>query len=194
MGPGGTSAGCAAISWDAASSSSRANDTSAELAIGGLVFTKNSDVSIESENLAITPDTVTVRYVFLNQSPNPVTLTVAAPVLVVCGLNRSIWRLSVMSDYVRIIFAVAVTVATTVGVAINFSPLNPIKALYWSAVINGVVAVPIMIAMMLVAHRHEVMGKFTERPMPMLFGWAATAVMAAASGALLFDTLRSGVS
>src|SRR5438105_6267903 len=72
-------AGCAAISWDAASSSSRANDTSAELAIGGLVFTKNSDVSIESENLAITPDTVTVRYVFLNQSPNPVTLTVAFP-------------------------------------------------------------------------------------------------------------------
>jgi hypothetical protein len=35
-----------------------------------------------------------------------------------------------------------------VGIAINFSPLNPIKALYWSAVINGVVAVPVMIAMM----------------------------------------------
>jgi hypothetical protein len=72
-------ASCAAISWDAASSPSRANDTSAELAIGGLVFTKNSDVSIESEDLAITPANVTVRYVFLNQSTNPVTLTVAFP-------------------------------------------------------------------------------------------------------------------
>jgi hypothetical protein len=47
--------------------------------VGGLVFTKNADVSIESEDLSITPDTVTVRYVFLNQSPNPVTLTVAFP-------------------------------------------------------------------------------------------------------------------
>jgi hypothetical protein len=72
-------AGCAALSWDASSSPSRANDTSAELAIGGLVFTKNSDVSIESEDLAITPAAVTVRYVFLNQSVSPVTLTVAFP-------------------------------------------------------------------------------------------------------------------
>ena len=70
---------CAAIGWDAAASSSRANDSSAELAVGGLVFTKNSEVSIESEDLAITPGTVTVRYVFLNQSTSPVTLTVAFP-------------------------------------------------------------------------------------------------------------------
>ncbi len=70
---------CAAISWDGGGSTSRANDSSAELAIGGLVLTKNSDVSMESEDLTITPDTVTVRYVFLNQSAGPVTLTVAFP-------------------------------------------------------------------------------------------------------------------
>ena len=70
---------CAAVSWDAGASLSRANDTSAELAVGGLVFTKSSEVSIESEDLTITPDTVTVRYVFLNQSASPVTLTVAFP-------------------------------------------------------------------------------------------------------------------
>jgi len=69
----------AVVSWDAGMSASRANDSSAELAVGGLVFTKNSDVSIESEDLTITPDTVTVRYVFLNQSANPVTLTIAFP-------------------------------------------------------------------------------------------------------------------
>ena len=70
---------CAAVSWDAGASVSRANDSSAELSVGGLVFTKNSDVSIESEDLTITPETVTVRYVFLNQSASPVTLTVAFP-------------------------------------------------------------------------------------------------------------------
>jgi hypothetical protein len=70
---------CAAVGWDAGASLSRANDSSAELAVGGLVFTKSSEVSIESEDLTITPDTVTVRYVFLNQSASPVTLTVAFP-------------------------------------------------------------------------------------------------------------------
>ena len=70
---------CAVVGWDAGASLSWANDSSAELAVGGLIFTKNADVSIESEDLTITPDTVTVRYVFLNQSASPVTLTVAFP-------------------------------------------------------------------------------------------------------------------
>jgi hypothetical protein len=70
---------CAAVCWDAEASLCWANDSSAELAVGGLVFTKNSDVSIQSEDLTITPDAVTVRYVFLNQSASPVTLTVAFP-------------------------------------------------------------------------------------------------------------------
>jgi hypothetical protein len=69
----------AMVGWDAAASPSRANDTSVELAVGGLVFTKNAEVSIESEDLVITPDAVTVRYMFLNQSAAPVTLTVAFP-------------------------------------------------------------------------------------------------------------------
>jgi len=56
-----------------------ANDTSAELSVGGLTFTHNSDVSMESEELTITPESVNVRYQFLNQSPNPVALTIAFP-------------------------------------------------------------------------------------------------------------------
>lgn len=59
--------------------SSWANDSSAEMSLGGLVFTRNADVSIESEELTITIENVTVRYRFLNQSQNPVTLTVAFP-------------------------------------------------------------------------------------------------------------------
>src|SRR6478735_1832621 len=56
-----------------------ANDTTAELASGGLVFTKNADISMESEELTIATDQVNVRYVFLNESQNPVTVTVAFP-------------------------------------------------------------------------------------------------------------------
>ena len=58
---------------------SLANDTSAELSVGGLVFTQSADVSLEFENLSISPVVVAVRYRFLNQTPQPVTLTVAFP-------------------------------------------------------------------------------------------------------------------
>ena len=65
--------------WETVSSTASANDSSAELAIGGLTFTKNADISIESEDLRIALDAVTVRYVFLNRSTKPITLTVAFP-------------------------------------------------------------------------------------------------------------------
>jgi len=57
----------------------QANDTAAELSVGGLTFTRSADVSIESENLTITPELVTVRYSFRNNAANPVDLTVAFP-------------------------------------------------------------------------------------------------------------------
>src|SRR5215510_12117457 len=63
----------------AASPGARANDSAAELSVGGLTFTRSADVSMESEELTITPETVTVKYQFLNKSANPVTLTVAFP-------------------------------------------------------------------------------------------------------------------
>lgn len=69
----------AAVSCDATTSPSAANDSSAELAVGGLTFTRNADISIESEELSIALDAVTVRYQFLNRSARPVTLTVAFP-------------------------------------------------------------------------------------------------------------------
>jgi hypothetical protein len=56
-----------------------ANDSSAELAVGGLVFTRSAEVSMESEELKITPEVISVRYRFLNLTPNPVTLTVGFP-------------------------------------------------------------------------------------------------------------------
>src|SRR6516225_3972303 len=81
-------------------------------------------------------------------------------------------------------FYATLTIATMVGVALNFSPINPIKALYWSAVINGVVAVPVMVAMMHMTANAKVMGKFPVHDGLRLVGWMATAVMAAAAIAM----------
>jgi Mn2+/Fe2+ NRAMP family transporter len=86
-------------------------------------------------------------------------------------------------------FYAIITVATLTGVLLDWSSLDPIKALFWSAVLNGVSAVPIMIAMMLLASRRSIMGRFTERPLLLTFGWAATAVMAAASAASLWGMI-----
>ena len=76
----------------------------------------------------------------------------------------------------------AVIAATTLaGTAINFTALDPIKALYWSAVVNGVLAAPLMAMMMLIASNPRIMGRLTL-PWPMVWGgWLATAVMAAAT-------------
>jgi NRAMP (natural resistance-associated macrophage protein)-like metal ion transporter len=74
--------------------------------------------------------------------------------------------------------------ATLVGVVLNFTPLDPIKALFWSAVINGVAAVPIMVMIMLLASRGRVMGQFTIGRWLKGLGWIATAVMTAAAVAM----------
>jgi Mn2+/Fe2+ NRAMP family transporter len=63
---------------------------------------------------------------------------------------------------------------------INFSPIDPIKALHWSAVINGVVAVPVMAVMMLMAADPKVMGEFTISVAMRVIGWGAALVMALA--------------
>jgi Mn2+/Fe2+ NRAMP family transporter len=67
----------------------------------------------------------------------------------------------------------------------DWANINPIQALFWSAVLNGVCAAPIMVAMMIVAHRPEIMGRFRERAPVMILGWAAAAVMGLASIAML---------
>ena len=64
------------------------------------------------------------------------------------------------------------------GIALNFTPINPISALYWSAVINGVLAVPVMVLLMFMARRHDVMGKFVINKGTLYWlGWLSTAAM-----------------
>jgi NRAMP (natural resistance-associated macrophage protein)-like metal ion transporter len=68
--------------------------------------------------------------------------------------------------------------ATLIGVGITLAPVDPIQALYWSAVINGVIAAPVMIVMMLIGSRRDVMGRVAVTGWLLGLGWAATAVMA----------------
>jgi Mn2+/Fe2+ NRAMP family transporter len=82
-------------------------------------------------------------------------------------------------------FYATIAVGMGLGVALNFSTIDPIRALYWSAVLNGVVAVPVMVAMMLLAMRRSIMAGFTL-PLPLLvLGWLATATMAATTVAMV---------
>jgi Mn2+/Fe2+ NRAMP family transporter len=77
-------------------------------------------------------------------------------------------------------FYAIIVIATLAGTAISFTPIDPMKALYWSAVVNGVVAVPIMAAMMLLAGSPKVMGPLTVRRKTRALGWGAVGLMAVA--------------
>ena len=83
-------------------------------------------------------------------------------------------------------FYATIAVATLGGVALNFTSLDPVKALYLSAVVNGVLAAPLMAVMMVIAMNPRIMGRLTL-PLPMLVvGWLATAVMALATAVFFF--------
>jgi Mn2+/Fe2+ NRAMP family transporter len=73
-----------------------------------------------------------------------------------------------------------IAMSTLIGVALCFTGIDPIKGLYWSAVINGVISVPIIALMLLMACRPEIMGKFTLSLPLKLMGWLCTGVMAVA--------------
>jgi NRAMP (natural resistance-associated macrophage protein)-like metal ion transporter len=81
-------------------------------------------------------------------------------------------------------FYVVIALAIVLGVGVGFTPLDPIKALLWSAVVNGVIVVPIMVAMMIMVSRRKLMGRFTASRWQVVLGWSATAVMTAAAVAM----------
>ncbi len=71
----------------------------------------------------------------------------------------------------------AIVAATLVGGALNFYGIDPIKALFWAAVLNGMVAAPLMVVIMIMASSKKVMGKFVIPRYLRLMGWIATGVM-----------------
>ena len=84
-------------------------------------------------------------------------------------------------------FYAIIIAATGIGALMSVFELDPIKALLWSAIVNGVISVPIMVVMMWIGQSPRVMGSLTISGRHRFFGWAATAVMAVAV-AVMFVT------
>lgn len=74
-----------------------------------------------------------------------------------------------------------IILAMALGLLMLFLPIDPIRALFWSAVLNGVIAVPLMVATMLVASSKRFLGRFVAPPLLRFIGWLATMVMAIAA-------------
>jgi Mn2+/Fe2+ NRAMP family transporter len=75
-------------------------------------------------------------------------------------------------------FYTVLSISVASAVALNFMPIDPIKALYWSAVINGVLAAPVMAALMVLVRKKEVMGDLVVRGWLYWLGWLSTGAMA----------------
>ena len=74
-----------------------------------------------------------------------------------------------------------IAVSVLAGLVIQYSPISPMKALFWSAVINGIVAVPLMVVIILLVSKKSVMGAFTAGRSIIFLGWIATGVMGMAA-------------
>ena len=86
-------------------------------------------------------------------------------------------------------FYAVIAVATLVGVAIDYLGINPIDALFFTAVINGFVAPPLLVMIMLVSNNKKIMGKRTNSRLTNVLGWGAAVVMFLAAGVLLVASI-----
>jgi NRAMP (natural resistance-associated macrophage protein)-like metal ion transporter len=85
-------------------------------------------------------------------------------------------------------FYSVLAVATMIGLTLNFTKLDPIKALVWAAIVNGITAAPVMCFMMLLASRSKVMGKFTLPLYLKILGWLATSIMSVAAATMILTS------
>jgi Mn2+/Fe2+ NRAMP family transporter len=92
------------------------------------------------------------------------------------------WRSSLEDSAVQAgKFYSIIAFSVLLALAIQYSPISPMKALFWSAVINGVVAVPLMVAIMILSSKRSVMGSHTASWSMKIFGWGATGFMGLAA-------------
>ena len=87
-------------------------------------------------------------------------------------------------------FYAIISLATLGGVLLGFTGLDPIKALFWSAVVNGVISVPIMAVMMAMAVKPAIMGTLRISRRLQWLGWTCTTVMAVAISAMFVTLIR----
>ena len=83
------------------------------------------------------------------------------------------------------LFYATIAVTTLVGASLNTIGIDPARALYWAAVVNGILAGPLMAVMMLIVRNPKAMGRLTVSRRQMVLGWTATGVMIAASALFL---------
>lgn len=74
-----------------------------------------------------------------------------------------------------------ITIATLVGLLVNFTPVKPFQMLYYSAIINGIIAPPLLILIMFITNNAKIMGKHTNSRFSNIFGWTITGVMSIAA-------------
>jgi NRAMP (natural resistance-associated macrophage protein)-like metal ion transporter len=86
------------------------------------------------------------------------------------------------------LFYGTIAVTTMLGVSLQYVGIDPARALYWAAVVNGVLAAPLMVMMMLIVRNPRAMGRLTLGPRATITGWFATLVMAGAT-IIFFATL-----
>ena len=88
------------------------------------------------------------------------------------------------------LFYATIAVTTLAGASLNTIGIDPARALYWAAVVNGILAGPLMAVMMLIVRNPKAMGRLTVSRRQMVLGWAATGVMIAASALFLGFVVR----
>jgi len=82
-------------------------------------------------------------------------------------------------------FYMVIAISMLVAMQINFMNINPISALFWTAVINGFLAPPLLVIIMLISNRRKIMGKWVNGPLVNILGWATALTMFAAAIALV---------
>jgi Mn2+/Fe2+ NRAMP family transporter len=89
------------------------------------------------------------------------------------------------------IFYATIAVTTLAGASLSSVGIDPARALYWAAVVNGILAAPLMAVMMLIVRNPRAMGQLTVSKSTMVLGWTATVVMFAASALFLAFVIGS---
>ena len=97
------------------------------------------------------------------------------------------WGLEVSARQAGRFYGIIV-ISMLVALGLGFTRINPIKALFYSAVINGVVAVPLIVLILLLAARTSVLGPYRARGMLLGLGWMAAAVMALSVAGMLIPS------
>jgi Mn2+/Fe2+ NRAMP family transporter len=83
-------------------------------------------------------------------------------------------------------FYITIALATLVGGLLNFVGIKPFQMLYYTAILNGIIAPPLIIMLMRISNNHKIMGEYTNGRFSNVMGWAITTIMTACAVALLF--------